>query len=345
VGGQAVIEGVMMRAPGGVATAVRRPDGSIIARYDEHTPLTKRLAPLKLPILRGGVTLIESLILGVSSLMWSAEEASREEDRVQRATTTLEKVGFGATMVFSFVLGLGLFFYLPLILTDLVGVKGSIGFNLVDGVFRLAIFFLYLWLVTRWKQIQEVFRYHGAEHMTIFNWEAEVPVCVENARTRSRLHPRCGTSFLFFVMVVSIFVFTFLGRPDTVGERLIRIAFVPLIGGISYEVIRLSARFETTWWGKLLAAPGMALQRMTTRIPADDHLEVAVVALKTALTGYVPRGVAQGKGVKGEAEPEDSTEAVAAVVPADGIASAAATGTNRLPGATGAGGGGPGVAR
>ena len=127
--------------------------------------------------------------------------------------------------------------------------------------------------------------------MTIFNYEAEVPITVENSRDRPRLHPRCGTSFLFFVMIVSIFVFAMLGKPETVSERLIRIAFVPLIGGISYEVIRLSARYEKTFLGRLLAAPGMGLQLMTTRVPDDSQLEVAVAALKTALSGRVPDDV------------------------------------------------------
>ncbi len=313
VGGQAVIEGVMMRAPGGVATAVRRPDGDITVRYAEHTPFTKRFAPFRLPILRGGVTLIESLVVGTSSLTYSAEEASREEGEAHRETSTLEKVGFGAVMVLSFILGLGLFFWLPLILTDMTGVKGSIAYNLIDGVFRLSIFFLYLWAVTRWGEMQRVFMYHGAEHMTIFNWEAEVPLSVENSKTRARLHPRCGTSFLFFVMFVSIFVFALLGRPETYGERFIRIAFVPAIGGLSYEVIRLSAKFEKTWWGRLLAAPGMGLQRMTTRDPDDSQLEVAIVALKTALTGWAPTGTIPGKGVRGvkdvDAEPVLESEA------------------------------------
>ena len=164
------------------------------------------------------------------------------------------------------------------------------------------IFFLYLWIITRWSEMQRVFQYHGAEHKSIYNWEAEVPLTVENARGQSRLHPRCGTSFLFFVMFVSILVFAFLGRPETVGERLIRIAFVPLIGGLSYEIIRLAAKFENTWWGRLLSAPGMALQRMTTSVPDDRQLEVALVALRTALTGRTPAGVVAGEGVLGTDE-------------------------------------------
>ena len=285
VGGQAVIEGVMMRAPGGVATAVRRPDGTIGVRYRDHTPLTQRFFPFKLPLVRGAVTLVESLILGMGSLSYSAEEASREEGTERKEPSPLEKLALGAVMVLSFALGLFLFFWVPLWLTDLTGVQGGFTYNIVDGVFRLAIFFLYLFAITRWGEMQRVFQYHGAEHMTIFNYEAEVPLSVHNSRNRPRLHPRCGTSFLFFVMIVSILVFALLGKPETIGERLIRIAFVPLIGGISYEVIRLSARYEKTIPGRLLAAPGMGLQLMTTAVPDDSQLEVAVVALEAALNG------------------------------------------------------------
>jgi uncharacterized protein YqhQ len=285
VGGQAVIEGVMMRAPGGVATAVRRPDGTIAVRYQNHVPITRRFFLFGWPVVRGALTLIEALVLGASALSYSAEESSREDGQTRRAPRGWEKVVWGMVMVISFAFGLGLFFYLPLVLTDLTGVQGSALYNLIDGVFRLAIFFAYLFLITRWSEMRRVFQYHGAEHMTIFNYEAEVPISVENSRGRPRLHPRCGTSFLFFVMIVSILVFCFLGKPESVGERLLRIAFVPLIGGLSYEVIRLSARIESTLFGKILAAPGKGLQLLTTAVPDDRQLEVAVVALRSALAG------------------------------------------------------------
>lgn len=291
VGGQAVIEGVMMRAPGGVATAVRRPDGGISVRYDRHTPWVRRFLPFRLPLVRGAVTLIESLTLGSSALGYSAEEASREDGSAPRQPTVWSKIGLGFTMVLSFVAGLGLFFYVPILLTNATGVQNGFLWNVVDGGFRLVIFFLYLWLITRWSEMKRVFQYHGAEHMTIFNYEAEVPISVANSRDRPRLHPRCGTSFLFFVMIVSIFVFALLGRPETIADRFLRIAFVPVIAGISYEVIRLSARYLETPVGRALAAPGMGLQLMTTAPPDDSQLEVAVVALETALSGRVPERV------------------------------------------------------
>jgi len=283
VGGQAVIEGVMMRAPGGVACAVRRPDGTIAVRYDKHVPFAKRFFLFKLPIFRGAVTLVEALVLGTSTLLWSAEEAAKEEER--RETKPWEKAAFGLVTVLSFAVGLFLFFWVPLWLTDLTGVQNGIVYNLVDGVFRLAIFLAYMIAITRWGEMRRVFQYHGAEHMAIFNYEAEVPISVENTRDRPRLHPRCGTSFLFFVMLVSIFVFALLGKPDTIGDRLVRIAFVPVIGGLSYEVIRIAARIEGTWIGKVLSAPGKWLQLLTTAAPDDTQVEVAVASLKVALTG------------------------------------------------------------
>ena len=288
VGGQAVIEGVMMRSPKGVATAVRRPDGSISVRYRDHQPATRRIRPFAWPVVRGAVTLVESLVLGTAELLWAADESSREDGAAPAAARSgWSKLWFGAVSALSFVAGLGLFFWLPLVLTDLTGVKNGLLYNLVDGVFRLVIFFAYLFLISRWSEMRRVFEYHGAEHMAIFNYEAEVPLSVGNSRGRPRLHPRCGTSFLFFVMLVSILVFALLGRPETVAARFLRIAFVPLIGGLSYEVIRWSARIEGSWFGRLLAAPGKGLQLLTTAPPDDSQLEVAVAALKAALTGDV----------------------------------------------------------
>jgi uncharacterized protein YqhQ len=288
VGGQAVIEGVMMRSPRGVATAVRRPDGSISVRYRDHVPVTRRSRLLALPVVRGAVTLVEAIVVGTGELLWAADESSREDAPARPghpARERLAKIGFGIVAALSFGIGIALFFWLPLVLTDLTGIRHGVAYNLVDGAFRLVIFFAYLWLVSRWREMRRVFEYHGAEHMAIFNYEAEEEISVANSRGRPRLHPRCGTSFLFFVMIVSILVFSVSGRPDTPGERFLRIALVPVIGGLSYEVIRLSARIEKTLAGRILAAPGKALQRLTTAAPDDSQVEVAVAALKAALTG------------------------------------------------------------
>jgi len=289
VGGQAVIEGVMMRAPGAVVTAVRRADGTILVHKKPFRALAARIAPLRLPILRGAIGLVESLYIGVGSLMYSAEAAMEEGDGADGAGTPAEpedtksKWILGGTVFVSLALGILIFFYLPLVLTDRLGVRGGVAFNLVDGAIRLLFFFVYLWAVTRWKEMRRVFEYHGAEHKSIFAYEAGLPLTVENARKMTRFHPRCGTSFLLIVMISSIVVFIFLGRPDTIGERLIRLAFVPVVGGLSYEAIRFSGRHADKSWVRLLVSPGLALQRLTTREPSDDQLEVALAALRGAL--------------------------------------------------------------
>jgi uncharacterized protein YqhQ len=290
VGGQAVIEGVMMRAPGAIATAVRRPDGSIAIERKSFKSLAARVPLLKLPIFRGAIGLVESLYIGVGSLMYSAETAIDEEEGGNASPSPAKKpadwktkLALGGTVAVSLLLGIGFFFYLPLVLTDLTGVKSGIGFNLIDGVFRLAFFLVYIWGITRWKEMRRVFEYHGAEHKSIFAYEAGLPLTVENARGMIRFHPRCGTSFLLIVMLSSIFVFVFLGRPEDIGDRLTRLAFVPLIGGISYEAIKLSGRYGSRPWVRSFIVPGLWLQRLTTREPDDSQLEVALAALHAAL--------------------------------------------------------------
>ena len=286
VGGQAVIEGVMMRAPGAVVTAVRRADGTIAVNRKAFRALAARVAPLRLPILRGAIGLVESLYIGVGSLMFSAEAAMEEGEAAEKTREPQDaksKWILGGTVFLSLALGIAVFFYLPLLLTDRLGVRGGVAFNLVDGAIRLIFFFAYLWGVTRWKEMRRVFEYHGAEHKSIFAYEAGLPLTVENARRMTRFHPRCGTSFLLIVMVSSIVVFIFLGRPVTIGDRLARLAFIPVVGGISYEAIRLSGRHAGKGWVRLLVSPGLALQRLTTREPSDDQLEVALAALREAL--------------------------------------------------------------
>jgi len=280
IGGQAVVEGVMMRAPGSVATAVRRPDGTIAVRRREYRSVTQRYRVFRLPVVRGAVALIESLGLGVGALMYSAEESAGE--------TASEKTGrfsiaLWGTVVLALLLGIGFFFYLPLLITEAIGVRGSIGFNVVDGIIRVAFLLLYIRAISMWKEMRRVLAYHGAEHKTIFTLESGRDLTVENAREFPTLHPRCGTSFLLIVMIVSVLVFVFLGRPDTIGERLIRFAFIPLIGGLSYEFLKLSARWADRSWMAPLIRPGLFMQTMTTREPDDSQLEVAIAALHAAL--------------------------------------------------------------
>ncbi len=281
------MEGVLMRSPDSYAVAVRRPNGDIVVKKEPFQTVTKRFKFLGLPVLRGGVILIEALILGVKALSFSGDIAMEEENKKNgkdaSQKSAWEKVWMALTVVFSFALGLALFFYVPLLLTDLFRFESSVVFNLVDGAFRLIFFLAYIYLISLWKEIRRVFEYHGAEHKSVFAFEGKKDLVIEQARPFTTLHPRCGTSFLLIVMLVSILVFMFLGKPDTIADRLIRLAFVPLIGGISYEFIRLSEKASKNPIFRLFVLPGLWLQKITTKEPDDSQLEVALVALRCAL--------------------------------------------------------------
>ncbi len=297
VGGQAVIEGVMMRAPRSVAIAVRRPDGEIVVRKELVVPLSERFPIVKLPILRGAVALFTSLIIGIKALNFSANEAMTEEEKdkesIKEGGGELSSWAMAGTMTVAFGFGICLFFLFPLYLTKLmtpvIG-DNNIIFNLVDGVIRVIVFLLYIWAISRMKDIQRVFQYHGAEHKSIFAFEAGDELTVENVRGFSRLHPRCGTSFLLIVMLVSIAVFSLIPKlwPFYLkaGSRII---LLPMIAGISYEFLKWSATHENHPLVKMIIAPGLALQRLTTREPDDSQLEVAIRSLNEALevnSGY-----------------------------------------------------------
>lgn len=274
----------MMRSPAAVATAVRRPDGEIVVTAKPFRGVAARYKILNLPILRGGVNLIETLILGMESLNFSADQAMSEEERPKdQPASWKQQAGMAVTMILAFVLGIGLFFYLPLVLTDWVGVKNGVAFNLVDGVFRIVFFLAYIWGISMWKDMRRVFEYHGAEHKSIYVFEAGLPLEPEQSKKFTTLHPRCGTSFLLLVMLTSIVVFSFLGRPENVGERLVRIAFVPVIAGIAYELIKLSAKPSCQRWMMPLILPGLWLQKITTKEPSLDQVEVAMAAINACL--------------------------------------------------------------
>ncbi len=294
IGGQAVIEGVMMRSPKRVATAVRLPDGTVEVKTREYRSLSRRVPILSLPILRGAVVLVESLRIGVEALAFSAEAAVKEDEakpdsgsappkpQTERRFGTLGW-GMGFTVLFSFVVGFGVFFWLPLFLTELTGVQGALAFNLIDGALRLLFFLAYIIGIGYWGEMQRIFQYHGAEHKTIHNLEAGLDLTPENAERQSRFHPRCGTSFLFLVVIVSFVVFAFLGRPDSIGDRLLRFALIPLIAGVSFEIIRFAGAHGDKGWVRWLSEPGLRLQRLTTREPSRDMLEVAIAALRAVL--------------------------------------------------------------
>lgn len=287
IGGQAVIEGVMMRAPRALAIAVRRPDGEITIKKEEVVPLSERFPVVKLPVVRGAVAMFQSLVVGIKALNFSANEAIAEEDEKSGEKKELSSWAMAGTMTVAFGFGILLFFIMPLYLTKLlIPVIGdsNIIFNLVDGVIRVVVFLIYIWTISRMEDIQRVFQYHGAEHKSIFAFEAGDVLTVENVRKYSRLHPRCGTSFLLIVMVVSIVIFSMIPKlwPFYLkaGSRVI---LLPLIAGVSYEFLKWSAKNDNTPLVKMIIAPGLALQRLTTREPDESQMEVAIRSMEEAL--------------------------------------------------------------
>lgn len=291
VGGQAVIEGVMMRAPRAVAIAVRRPDGEIVVKRELAIPLSERFPIVKLPIIRGAVALFTSLIIGIKALNFSANEAMTEEEKdkegVKEGGGELSSWAMAGTMTVAFGFGICLFFLFPLYLTKLmtpvIG-DNNIIFNLVDGVIRVIVFLAYIWAISRMNDIQRVFQYHGAEHKSIFAFEDGVELTIENVRRYSRLHPRCGTSFLLIVMLVSIAVFSLIPKlwPFYLKAGS-RIFLLPMIAGISYEFLKWSAANDRHPLVKMIITPGLYLQRLTTREPDDSQLEVAIRSMNEAL--------------------------------------------------------------
>ena len=274
VGGQAVIEGVMMRGFGKVATAVREPNGNINVQVKNVHSIADRYKFLKLPFLRGSVNLIESLILGLRSLSFSAQAAGEDDEQLSDKELIL-------TMIFAFAMAAVLFIAIPTFAAKFLHeiTDDPLIFNLAEGFLRLAIFILYIAAISQTKDIQRVFQYHGAEHKTIFCYEADLPLTVENVKKFPRLHPRCGTAFLLIVMIVSIFVFAFLGWPDLWLRILSRILLLPVVAGISYEIIRFAGRSKNSLV-RLAIMPGLWLQYLTTREPDDSMIEVAIKSLE-----------------------------------------------------------------
>lgn len=371
VGGQAVIEGVMMRTPNAYAIAVRKADGTIVNTAARLPKWSDKYPLLKLPVLRGGAVLVQSMGLGIKALNYSAneafEDAEKEEAKEVKVALTpamiegegdfagvtgavpglfpvptqsksrdeLKKGGTAAaagSIAFAIVFNILLFVAAPLLLTNalfiaagwapaanaivqeqpsavvapiataqpattqpwytrawksvrayLHPVRPSVAFNLIDGLIRMTFFLIMIFSFSLLKDIRRVFQYHGAEHKTVFTWEAGLPLTVENARPQPRQHPRCGTSFLMVVMLVSIVLFSVIKFDSLIYNFLVRLALVPVVAGISYEIIRLSAKKEGGWFFKLLTRPGVWLQNITTQEPDDQQLEVAIEALKESL--------------------------------------------------------------
>ena len=276
-GGQAVMEGVMMRGKGGVCVAVRRQDGAISLHRENPSLLSQRYGILKLPILRGSAAFVDTLAIGLDALMYSARESGEEEE--------ISRGAMGFSMVLGIVLSVGLFILLPTVLARFVlGFVSLSPFlsNLVEGAIRIAIFFAYITAVSVIPDMRRFYQYHGAEHKTIFCFEAGKPLTVENARQQSCLHPRCGTAFLLIVMVTSILVFSFFGWPNMWVRLGTRLLLLPLVAGLAYEVIRASGRSSHPLW-RVITWPGLMLQKATTREPDDSQIEIAIAALQGAL--------------------------------------------------------------
>lgn len=278
-GGQAVIEGVMMRGPAAIAVAVRKPNGEITVEKEPNVLPSQKHKPLGWPLIRGTVMLIDSLVIGIRALNKSASLAMEEEEEQLTNTEII------ATGVIAAIVAVLLFVALP---TGVVHytkqfIGGVVAQNLVEGVIRIAVFLGYVLAISRMQEIKRVFMYHGAEHKVIHTFEAENPLCVENARGNSTLHPRCGTSFLLIVMVISIFIFAFLGEGTLLWRVLSRILVFPIVAGLGYEFIKITGRYADQWWAKILMTPGLWLQKITTGEPDDDQLEVAICALQAVL--------------------------------------------------------------
>ena len=280
IGGQAVIEGVMMRSPSRVAVAVRRGDGGIAVMEKPFASITRRYRVLGLPVVRGAISLFETLSLGISALNFSADEATRQESEAAAKPSAARTSAQMLTFAVSLAAGILLFVVLPARLTAWLGFRDRLGFGLVDGLFRLAAFVGYLVLISQWKDMRRVLGYHGAEHKAIHALEAGAPLTPESVQSFSRFHPRCGTSFLFLVVVVSIVVFTAIGKPRGLGDHLLRVASMPLIAGLAFEFIRLSARHAGNPVVRALVWPGLQFQRLTTREPDLSMCEVSIAALE-----------------------------------------------------------------
>lgn len=290
VGGQAVIEGVMMKNKDQYAIAVRKPDQEIEVKVEDYVAMGDRVPFFRLPIIRGVVNFIESLVIGIKTLSFSASFYEEEEETGNESTAskTAKKGGENAMMFFSvlvsIVLAVGLFILLPTFAAEFIrkGIENNIAVALLEGVIRLLIFIAYVWAISLMQDMKRVFMYHGAEHKTINCLEAGVPLTPENVMKYTRFHKRCGTSFLFIVMIISILFFMVINVESPILRVVYRLLLVPVIAGVSYEFIRLAGRNDS-WIIRVLSAPGLWVQRLTTREPDLDMLEVAIASVEGVL--------------------------------------------------------------
>lgn len=278
-GGQAVIEGVMMRGRESMAIAVRKMSGEIVLKEDTIRSVTTRFPFLKWPLLRGVVALFEALVIGMKALSYSASQFAEEEEEELGAKEIV------LTMGFALLLTVGLFIVLPAYVIKLVDayIQSNVLLNFVEGGLKITFFIAYIAAISLMKDIRRVFQYHGAEHKAINCYEAGDPLTVDNVRSHSLIHRRCGTSFIIFVLLVSIFIFSFFGRPPFFQRVGLHLLLLPVVAGISYEIIRLAGRKNAPWFIRIISLPGMWTQRLTTREPSDDQIEVAIESLDVVL--------------------------------------------------------------
>ena len=281
------MEGIMMRSPKKTVLAVRAPDKSIVTEEVKFTSVRKKYRFFAIPIIRGAVAFVESLILGFRTLSRSAELSGLEEET--KGNKALESFMLVVSFLLGILIAVGVFVMLP------IGVRMGISWlidrstnwfgywrALVEGVIRIGIFVLYIFIVSRMKEIKRLFQYHGAEHKAIFCFEAGKDLTVENVKIQSRLHPRCGTSFILITMLVGILVYSFIAF-DGVFYVVLKLALLPVIGGLSFEIIQLAGKYDN-FCTRIVSAPGKWMQMLTTRDPDDDQIEVAIAALKSSLT-------------------------------------------------------------
>jgi uncharacterized protein YqhQ len=301
-GGQAVIEGVMMRGPGRIATAVRRANGEIVVKIKEYRSLAEKYPLFKLPVFRGAVGLIEMMFVGIETLNFSGEVALHDVETAKNgvngngkapAKKTASNTKLALTVLFSLVVGVGVFFVTPLfVTTKLFNVEqDAFWFNMIAGGIRLSILLIYLVAISLMKDVHRLFEYHGAEHKAVFTFESQAELSVNSAMGYTRFHPRCGTSFILIVMLVAMILFSlidslvilWIGKLTLPVRLLTHIPLIPVVGGVAYEFIRWSAKRSTTPVGRFLVAPGLWLQKITTQEPDPTQLEVALVAIRCAL--------------------------------------------------------------
>ncbi len=293
IGGQALIEGIMMLGPNKSAIAVRRPSGEIELKTENIKRLSEKNKFFSLPIIRGVAGLFESLKRGFSAIEYSSSIALEEEEEQSKlekwleeklGSSAVEKIVMGIAMVLGIALSVGLFVFLPTLLAGMLDeiIKSNILRNIVEGALRIAIFFAYMLAISRMKDMKRVFSYHGAEHKTIFCYEAGQKLTVENVRSFSKEHPRCGTSFMFSVMIISILVFSVVSWSNPLVRMALRLLLLPIVVGISYEINRLLGRYDNGFT-RFMRAPGLWFQKFTTFEPDDSMIEIAIAALSEVI--------------------------------------------------------------